>query len=91
LGVAREWNAERPEPVQLANGGRLVFLTDGIHESMNPAGELFGLDRVAVFLDSHPELSPIDLVSALVQTAQAWRGPGELLDDQAILVAGRGC
>lgn len=89
LGVAREWNAARPEPVQLASGGRLVFLTDGIHESMNPAGDLFGLDRVAVFLDSQPELSSNELVATLVQTAQAWRGAAELLDDQAILVAGR--
>lgn len=89
LGVAREWPVQRPAPLRLQHGGMLVALTDGIHENMNPAGDEFGLRRVAAILDAHGKSSPDELIRALREAAEAWRSSKEYLDDQAIVAVRR--
>jgi len=47
---------------------RLTLYTDGLLEARNPAGDLFGFDRIAHLLSTHPD-SP-EIAAAAQQFGQ---------------------
>jgi phosphoserine phosphatase len=90
LGVLDDWDDVAPEPVRLQPGGSLVLVSDGIFEAMNPAGAMFGFDRVehsvAALLGKR---SSAQVVDGLCNVVQSWQGSGDPLDDQTIVVVQR--
>jgi serine phosphatase RsbU (regulator of sigma subunit) len=85
LGVTED--PELPlETVDLRSGDALVLVTDGLLEARNPAGDMFGEERLADVLRSVS--GPADaqaLLDAVVGAVDAF-ARGVCDDDQAVLV-----
>ncbi len=73
--AAHENTAFTRRTVRVAHRDRLFVLTDGVLETVNEAGELFGADRIARQLNGHASENPHRLISivreALVEHAGA--------------------
>jgi phosphoserine phosphatase RsbU/P len=70
-------------------GERLVAFSDGITEAMDPAGELFGYDRLYAALRSHAARSSGDLVDALIAEVDRFANGAPQSDDLTLLVLTR--
>ncbi|HMQ29298.1 MAG TPA: SpoIIE family protein phosphatase, partial [Chloroflexaceae bacterium] len=68
--------------VPLTPGDTLIFLSDGIVEAHNEAGELYGFERLeAAVLRLPAHLGVVDLVQRLLDEALAFTGDAEAHDD----------
>jgi len=85
LGI---WEGERfPDTVQtLVSGDQLVFYTDGITEARNPAGELFGPDRLDAAV-AECSFGADDLLQSLLKTIAAFTDGRPPDDDRTLLTA----
>jgi len=62
--------------------------TDGLCDTVNPQGELFGTDRIrAVFRQAAP--SPRGVINSLQAEATTFRGTAKRADDTCIICLGR--
>jgi sigma-B regulation protein RsbU (phosphoserine phosphatase) len=59
----------------------LLFYSDGVTEARNPAGELFGTDRLAEFIRRNADLEPDALVQAVRDATIAFAESPVLRDD----------
>jgi phosphoserine phosphatase len=89
LGVIGDWMEDAPEPVQLEPGGSLVVVSDGIFESVNSSGELFGVERLKRHIHTLHTRPSADVVDGLCAAVKSWQGPEEPADDQTIVVVKR--
>jgi serine phosphatase RsbU (regulator of sigma subunit) len=87
LGVLDEMPVDRADPIQLAPGGALFVLSDGIFEARNAKEEMFEIDLVCQILQEHRALSPRQLIDKLAASVLAWQGRDEPADDQTIVIA----
>ncbi|MFO1093436.1 MAG: SpoIIE family protein phosphatase [Planctomycetaceae bacterium] len=77
---------EFPEQsVQLHDGDRVLFFTDGLTECPDASQDLFGIDRVRQFLVEHRELDCGRLVSSLVEQVRGYSAAGAFADDLTIV------
>ena len=67
-------------------GDLFVFYSDGITETPNAAGELFGEDRLAEIIDTHSHMSPDVLIDTIHQAVMAFSPTGRSTDDVTCLV-----
>jgi serine phosphatase RsbU (regulator of sigma subunit) len=79
LQLSEEW-------IGLAAGDRLVLYTDGVVDSLSPAGEAFGEARLKAFLAAHGDQPPRELGDAVFAELTAFQGGAEQFDDMAVLV-----
>jgi serine phosphatase RsbU (regulator of sigma subunit) len=87
LGISR--HAEFPEPViHLAQGARVLMLTDGLTELRDPEGSLLGLDAIKTWLyDAALRRRPApEAHDALLEFARAFRRTAQLRDDLTFIV-----
>jgi len=70
----------------LAPGDLLVMTTDGVWEVRNPAGELFGRERLAEGVRELADEPASGVVAGLQRRAAAFTGPVEPGDDVSLLV-----
>ena len=76
--------------LELQKNDRFVLYTDGILEALNPAGEIYGADRLKAFIAANSDLAPEQFCDRLVDTMAGWSGGGSinsLDDDLTLLVA----
>lgn len=85
LGIDKE-GVYQETTVQLLPADRLVFFTDGITESMNPARELFGDERLDEAVRA-PARTAVELLSHIVSAVKAFRAGSPGVDDETCLVA----
>ncbi len=85
LGLFKEWDCAISE-CWLLPGDTLALYTDGISESLNPAEEEFGEQRLIEALCRHRELSPRELLTAIVDEVRRF-SPAEQCDDITLIVA----
>ena len=85
LGLFKEWDCSVAE-CRLLSNDTLALYTDGVTESMNPAGEEFGEQRLIEALRRHRSLSPQAMVDALVGEVQRF-SPSEQYDDITVIIA----
>ena len=85
LGLFEEWDCALEER-RIYPGDLLVLYTDGITESFNAAEEEFGEQRLVEVLRQHRELSPSDLLTAIVNEVKHF-SPLEQHDDITLIVA----
>lgn len=71
---------------KLYPGDRLFIFTDGLVEQRNGQDEIFGLDRLKNKLWEFWDYSGFELIQALVQEYDAFRGEVGLTDDVTLLV-----
>ena len=75
--------------LELQTSDRFVLYTDGIIEALNPAGEIYGGDRLKAFLEANSGLAAEQFCDRLVDTIAGWCGRGSrnsLDDDLTLLV-----
>lgn len=73
-------------PLQLQPGDLLLWLTDGLVEARNAAGEEFGEARVVELLKKHAQLSSRQLLAELRRAVLAHAGGDRLEDDVTLLL-----
>lgn len=63
-----------------------VFCTDGIYETFGPDDEEFGAQRVAEIVQSRRSLSARDIMQAIVDAVEGYRGDRPQADDMTVVV-----
>jgi sigma-B regulation protein RsbU (phosphoserine phosphatase) len=83
LSPSSESREARLEP-----GDRLVLYTDGITETVNQAGKLFGEDRFQILIGELRDLPPAEMVREIFQYTRLYSGShrASLPDDFTLLV-----
>jgi serine phosphatase RsbU (regulator of sigma subunit) len=66
---------------ELEAGDLFIFYSDGLTETMNATGELFGEHRLMEFVSSHSMLGPEELVAKIHYIMSAFAGKETLADD----------
>jgi len=74
------------EHVELQAGSLLVATSDGITESRNRHGDLFGIERLMACVVEHRNKKPTEILDAIVETVSEFSGC-TWDDDVAVLVA----
>jgi serine phosphatase RsbU (regulator of sigma subunit) len=74
------------EQVALERGDRLVLYTDGLVDSLSPAGRPFDLSRLIASLCSHADLPADELCATTLADLAAYQGAAEQYDDMTMLV-----
>ncbi|MEO5616472.1 MAG: PP2C family protein-serine/threonine phosphatase [Candidatus Eisenbacteria bacterium] len=86
VGILEDAQFEE-ETVTLRPGDRLVFYTDGVSEAANPAGELYGEDRLYDLITSMPrELSAREVTDRIVDSVNQYLAGAEAGDDITLMV-----
>jgi serine phosphatase RsbU (regulator of sigma subunit)/CBS domain-containing protein len=73
--------------IELGPGDKIVFYTDGLVESRNEIGELFGTDRLARCLSEHGREGPDEIMRAVLARRAEFGGTAPLTDDLTVAVA----
>jgi sigma-B regulation protein RsbU (phosphoserine phosphatase) len=76
----------RSGQIQLNVGDTLVLYTDGVTESANPKGDLFGLDGLAGVVRENYRLAPEDLIQQILLGMRKFAEGSPLLDDVTVVV-----
>ncbi len=78
----------RYEEISLAArpGDALVFMSDGITDAQNEAGEMFGTERVMELVRAHPEASAKRLGDLILAAVGEFQGEAERFDDETVVV-----
>jgi PAS domain S-box-containing protein len=85
LGVRKGVEFEEKQ-FRMQAGDVLVLHTDGIIESENSAGELFGADRLGAIVQSRRSEPPQAIIDAVLQEASIFRGTTPQEDDVTMIV-----
>jgi sigma-B regulation protein RsbU (phosphoserine phosphatase) len=68
-------------------GSVVVIGTDGVTETRNPAGELFGTERIRELLRANASGSAAVIQAAIIQAVQLFREQAPQEDDVTLVVA----
>ncbi|MGB5746143.1 MAG: SpoIIE family protein phosphatase [Desulfobacterales bacterium] len=88
LGQMEETSYKHSD-LKLQKSDRFVLYTDGIVEALNPAGKIYGADRLKAFIESNSDVAAEHFCDGLVDTIAGWSGRGSknsLDDDLTLLV-----
>lgn len=67
-------------------GDRLFLYSDGISECESPDGEMFGTERLRLFVDETRHLKVSEVIRKLDERINSWRGKDGFEDDISLLV-----
>ncbi|MFO0937199.1 MAG: SpoIIE family protein phosphatase [Gemmataceae bacterium] len=85
LGIMPEEEFRESE-VPLDPGDKLCLYTDGVTESRNEIGELFGQDRLTACLERHATLDANELADRILEDLKAFCGTEPRADDVTLLI-----
>ena len=86
LGIMEDTGYELAENILFQRGDILLIGTDGIWETRNPAGEMFGTDRLRQLLERHRESSAEQLIEQIVSALREFRGSASIDDDITLMI-----
>ena len=90
LGIDLDMPECAAECIQLAPGGQLMILSDGIFESPRTTdGELFGFPRLIELFDAGRHDSPANLLARIRDAMIQWHGNEDPVDDQTAVIVRR--
>lgn len=78
-----------PQSIQLDRGDTLLLYTDGVTEALNEQEEEFGTARLLGAIRRHAEISPADLVRAILAEVDSFVGRRAQSDDITLLAMRR--
>jgi len=87
LGMVRGFQFRTSEPIEVVPGDMLFLFTDGIVETMDPAKEQYGIERVAALLRKHRDRSAKDLCGLLREAVDEFSNRAPQQDDLTMIVA----
>jgi sigma-B regulation protein RsbU (phosphoserine phosphatase) len=85
LGIEENYNSGYSY-CDMSPGDKVVIVSDGIVESCDPQGNIFGIERMEALLDKNRHCLPADLVAKIVENFTQFSQDEEYLDDRTILV-----
>jgi sigma-B regulation protein RsbU (phosphoserine phosphatase) len=85
LGVLEEANYEETI-VQLEPGDKIILYTDGIVETKNEQGEIFGFERLQAVIEKAHSLNAQSLLKEIVDKVNAFAGSTDQHDDLTLIV-----
>ncbi|NLX97654.1 MAG: SpoIIE family protein phosphatase [Rhodopirellula sp.] len=74
---------------QLWPGECVMLYSDGLSEAMNPADELYSIDRIRQHLVSYGSRDPAELGESLLTDIRAHVGRSKQFDDMSLVIFGR--
>jgi len=86
LGVDEDWRYEE-STAQIKSGQILVLTTDGIMESHNQEGDMFGKDRIKEVIRRNADLDADGIRRAIFTAVEDFRGKAPREDDVTLVVA----
>ena len=87
LGVTPDAPYEVEGPLKLVKGDIIILLTDGLAETPNSEGELFGAQRVIDELHRNRSLSAAEIVKSVFKRVADFSQGAEQEDDYTMIVA----
>ena len=75
----------RLSTLQIADGDRVILMSDGVYEAPAATGELWGTDRLTTTLRALRTTPLVDALPALMAEAERWHGASVFPDDAAML------
>jgi sigma-B regulation protein RsbU (phosphoserine phosphatase) len=85
IGLAPEAEEFNQQSIVLEPGDRLLMYTDGLPDTMNEDGEIFGAGRLLESVTQHNRLPLDEMIRALMSDLGEWRGETDVKDDVSIL------
>jgi sigma-B regulation protein RsbU (phosphoserine phosphatase) len=85
LGIFEEATYDQRSFI-LNAGDVVVFHSDGIGDTQNPAGEFFGHDRVCKLIAEHHEAVPDALADRILEELDRFSGGAHPADDRTLVV-----
>ena len=86
LGILPDVQFSSGESITLLPGDTVLFLSDGILESLSPEGEFFGSDRTLAVVRAKLHRPAGEIAAALCHAAHTFSGGNAPLDDTTVLV-----
>lgn len=87
LGMVRGFQYRTSEKIRVVPGDMLFLFTDGIVETMDPAKEQFGVERVADLLRKHRDRTAKDVCGILREAVDEFSNRAPQQDDLTMIVA----
>jgi sigma-B regulation protein RsbU (phosphoserine phosphatase) len=70
------------------SGGQIILIgTDGLWESQNKSGEMFGKERLKVLIREHARSSSEEILTFIIDSLKAFQGSVKQEDDVTLVVA----
>lgn len=85
LGIDDQASYSRSPVIPLNPGDLVVLSTDGISETLDSTGEVFGRSGIHDFVRAHAGSSCSELVHSLLETCKARTEPRPLADDMTVV------
>lgn len=73
-------------PVQIGSGDTLCFFTDGVTETENERGELFGTDRLVRLVKANKDQSARQIRERIVTEVESFRALDSHPDDLTLIL-----
>ena len=86
LGVDGEWNYVTNRKEGLQEGQIIVLGTDGIWETQNPQGELFGKEAICKIIRENANAKANALLDIIIESLDHFREGFSLQDDVTLIV-----
>ncbi|PLX96655.1 MAG: hypothetical protein C0622_14395 [Desulfuromonas sp.] len=86
LGIMDDCAYEDPQTIRFSSGDLLLIATDGVWETENSTGDMFGTDKVSTLLQQNADLSAASLSDKIIATLVDFRGAAPQTDDITLLV-----
>ncbi len=87
LGIDDSWQYDQYERKELATGQIVLLVTDGIWETRNPSGEMFGKPRLHAIIRQNSRNTAAGLLGAVVAAVDEFRQGAVPEDDVTLVVA----
>lgn len=81
-----EW---KENTVQIMEHEFLLIYTDGITETVNPEGEIFGEARLKHFVDAHKDEPPDEIINLILEETKLFSGDASVTDDITLMIIRR--
>jgi sigma-B regulation protein RsbU (phosphoserine phosphatase) len=86
MGIVADYTFKEYTTGELKSGNVVAITTDGIHETRNQKGEMFGLDRLREVIRSHAQNDAHSLQKSIIAAVEAFRGSAPQEDDITLVI-----
>ena len=86
LGIDEEYRYEAFSQTGWSSGDIILIGTDGIHETHNEAGDMFGQRRLREIIRKHADQSSASINKAIIESLQDYRQKASQEDDITLVV-----
>ena len=86
MGISTDYMFKEYTAAELKSGSLVVITTDGIHESRNEAGEMFGMDRLRQTIRDHAVEESHLIQTAIIGAVNEFKGSAPQEDDITLVV-----